>query len=106
MEMTGEYRIKASREQVWAALNDADVLAACIPGCDELNKISDTQFEATVTSKVGPVKAKFKGAVELSDIDPPNGYTITGEGKGGPAGLCRSAAAATNRQTPRGPLQR
>jgi carbon monoxide dehydrogenase subunit G len=92
MEMTGEYRIPADRETVWAALNDPDVLAAAIPGCDELEKTSDTGFAATVTAKVGPVKAKFKGEVTLSDIDAPNGYTISGEGKGGAAGFAKGGA--------------
>jgi len=92
MEMTGEYRIPATREQVWAALNDPEVLKAAIPGCDSLDKTSDTSFAATVTAKVGPVKAKFKGEVALSDIDPPNGYTISGEGKGGAAGFAKGGA--------------
>ena len=92
MELTGEYRIPASRMQVWAALNDPAVLKDCIPGCETLEKTDDTHFEATVTSKVGPVKARFKGAVTLSELDPPNGYTITGEGKGGPAGFAKGGA--------------
>ncbi len=92
MDMSGEHRIEASREQVWQALNDPEVLKACIPGCDSLEKLTDTQFAATVTAKVGPVKAKFKGEVELSDIDPPNGYTISGEGKGGAAGFAKGGA--------------
>ncbi len=92
MEMTGEYRIPAPRELVWEALNDPEVLKASIPGCDTLEKLSDTSFAATVTAKVGPVKAKFKGEVALSDIDPPNGYTISGEGKGGAAGFAKGGA--------------
>ncbi len=92
MDMTGEYRIKASREQVWAALNDPEILKQSIPGCDSLEQTSDNAFAATVTTKVGPVKAKFKGEVELSDIDPPNGYTISGEGKGGAAGFAKGGA--------------
>ena len=92
MEMTGEYRIPASREAVWQALNDPDVLKQCIPGCDEIEKTSDTDFTAKVTAKVGPVKAKFSGAVTLSDIDPPNGYTISGEGTGGAAGFAKGGA--------------
>ena len=92
MDMKGEYRIPAPREAVWEALNDPEVLAACIPGCQELTKTSDTTFEATVQAKVGPVKAKFSGAVALSDIDPPNGYTISGEGKGGAAGFAKGGA--------------
>ncbi len=92
MELTGEYRIPASRMQVWAALNDPAVLKDCIPGCDTLEKKDDTHFEATVTSKVGPVKVKFKGEVTLSELDPPNSYTITGEGKGGAAGFAKGGA--------------
>ncbi len=92
MEMTGEYRIPASREAVWQALNDPDVLKQCIPGCEEIEKTSDTEFSAKVTAKVGPVKAKFSGAVTLSDMDPPNGYTISGEGTGGAAGFAKGGA--------------
>ena len=80
MDMTGEYRIPAPRETVWKALNDPEVLKQCIPGCEEIDKKSDTEFAAKVTAKVGPVKAKFGGNVQLSDLDPPNGYTISGEG--------------------------
>ena len=92
MDMKGEYRIPAPRAAVWAALNDVDVLKAAIPGCDSINRLSDTEIEATVTAKIGPVKASFKGLVTLSDIDPPNGYTIRGEGKGGPAGFEKGGA--------------
>ncbi len=92
MDMTGEYRIPASRETVWKALNDPDVLKQCIPGCEELEKKSDTEFAAKVTAKVGPVKAKFGGAVTMSDLDPPNGYTISGEGTGGAAGFAKGGA--------------
>ena len=92
MDMTGEYHIPAPREDVWAALNDADVLRACIPGCEELEKTSDTTMEAKVTQKIGPVKAKFSGAVELLNINPPESYTIRGEGKGGVAGFAKGSA--------------
>jgi len=92
MDMKGEERIPAPREAVWEALNDPEVLKASIPGCQELEKTSDTGFSATVQAKVGPVKAKFKGEVSLSDIDPPNGYTISGEGKGGAAGFAKGGA--------------
>ena len=95
MDMTGEYRIPASRERVWEALNDPAVLKQCIAGCEELEKTSDTEFSAKVTSKVGPVSAKFTGKVQLSDIDPPNGYTISGEGQGGVAGFARGGASVT-----------
>ena len=80
------------REAVWDALNDVEVLKACIPGCETITKHSDTELEATVSAKVGPVKAKFTGAVTLSDMDPPNGYTISGQGKGGAAGFAKGGA--------------
>lgn len=93
MEMKGEYRIPACRETVWQALNDPDVLRACIPGCQELERTSETSFAATVKTKVGPVSATFKGEVELEDIDPPAGYRIQGEGKGGVAGFAKGGAS-------------
>ena len=92
MEMTGRHTIPASREKVWEALNDADVLRACIPGCKELEKKSDTELAATVVAKVGPVKATFKGEVTLENLDPPNSYSIVGEGKGGIAGFAKGGA--------------
>ena len=92
MEMTGEYRIPASREQVWAALNDPEILKASIPGCESLERTGDNGFAAAVVAKVGPVRARFTGAVTLSDLDPPNGYTISGEGKGGAAGFAKGDA--------------
>ncbi len=95
MEMSGRYRIPASRAKVWAALNDPVVLKEAIPGCQSLEKVSDTELVATVKAKVGPVSATFKGNVTLSDLDPPNGYTITGEGKGGVAGFAKGGADVT-----------
>jgi carbon monoxide dehydrogenase subunit G len=92
MDMTGEHQIKAPRSLVWAALNDPEVLKQSIAGCEELLKTSDTEFQAQVTAKVGPVKAKFSGKVTLSDLNPPNGYTITGEGSGGAAGFAKGGA--------------
>ncbi|WP_350334200.1 SRPBCC family protein [Coralliovum pocilloporae] len=92
MDMKGEYRIPASREAVWDALNDPDVLRASIPGCERLDKVSDTELEADVTSKIGPVKAKFKGSVTLSELNPPESYVISGEGKGGVAGFANGGA--------------
>lgn len=92
MDMTGEYRIAAPRERVWQALNDPDILKRCIPGCETIEKVSPTEFTAKVTAKVGPVKASFTGAVTLSDLDPPRGYRITGEGKGGAAGFAKGGA--------------
>lgn len=92
MEMTGEYQIPASPERVWEALNDAEILKACIPGCQSLEMISDTEMTATVVAKVGPVKATFTGTVTLSDLNPPESYTISGEGKGGVAGFAKGGA--------------
>lgn len=92
MDMSGSQRIAAPRDKVWAALNDPDILRQCIPGCEEVQKTSDTEFTAKVVAKVGPVSAKFNGKVTLSDLDPPNGYTITGEGSGGAAGFGKGGA--------------
>src|ERR1700741_1583496 len=87
MTMHGEVQLAAPREAVWAKLNDPEVLKACIPGCEELEKTEDNGFRATAKMKVGPVSARFKGKVNLSDLDPPNGYKISGEGEGGVAGF-------------------
>ena len=92
MDMTGEYRIEAPRDKVWEALNDPEILKQAIPGCDSINKQSDTEMSAKVTVKVGPVKASFTGQVTLSDLDPPNSYRISGEGKGGAAGFAKGGA--------------
>ncbi|HVJ43565.1 MAG TPA: SRPBCC domain-containing protein [Dongiaceae bacterium] len=92
MDMTGEYLIAAPRDAVWAALNDPEILKSCIAGCEELVRSADNEFTARVTAKIGPVKAGFGGKVTLSDIDPPNGYTITGEGQGGAAGFAKGSA--------------
>ena len=92
MKLTGARTIAADRETVWAALNDPEVLKACVDGCQELNKTSDTSFEAVVKQKVGPVSATFKGAVTLSDLNPPESYRISGEGKGGAAGFASGGA--------------
>lgn len=92
MNMSGERVIAAPRPDVWAALNDPDVLQACIPGCESLEKTSPTAFSAVATQKVGPVKATFKGEVSLSDIVEGESYTISGEGKGGAAGFAKGGA--------------
>jgi carbon monoxide dehydrogenase subunit G len=92
MDMTGQYRIPAPRERVWAALNDPAMLQASLPGCESLEKVSDREFAATVVAKVGPVKAKFNGNVMLSNLNPPESYTISGEGKGGAAGFAKGGA--------------
>ncbi len=92
MEMTGEHRIAAPRSVVWEGLNDPEVLRRSIPGCDTLEKTSPTEMTATVTAKVGPVKASFGGQVTLSNLNPPESYTISGEGKGGAAGFAKGGA--------------
>jgi uncharacterized protein len=92
MTMTGEIQLAAPREAVWAKLNDPDVLKACIPGCEELEKTDDQGFRAVARMKVGPVSARFRGKVTLSDLDPPNGYKISGEGEGGVAGFAKGGA--------------
>ncbi len=86
LELTDQIRIRAPRERVFAALNDVDILKQAIPGCEEIEALSDTQFQATVAARVGPLKARFKGQVTMSDIVPPESYTLSGEGRGGPAG--------------------
>ncbi|HYD31414.1 MAG TPA: carbon monoxide dehydrogenase subunit G [Azospirillaceae bacterium] len=93
MEMTGSHRIAAPRETVWRGLNDPDVLRQSIPGCEEVTKVSDTEFTARLVAKVGPVKAAFSGRVTLSDLDPPRGYTISGEGQSGVAGFGKGGAS-------------
>jgi carbon monoxide dehydrogenase subunit G len=92
MDMTGERRIPAPRQTVWEALNDTAILKASIPGCESLEKTADNQMKATAAVKLGPISARFNGAVTLSDIDAPNGYTITGEGQGGVAGFAKGGA--------------
>ena len=92
MEMISEQRIPASRDAVWAALNDTEILKQAMPGCESFDAIEENKFEAKLTAKVGPVKAKFKFQVELSEINAPNGYTILGEGLGGVAGFAKGSA--------------
>src|SRR6476660_988612 len=92
MDMSGERRIAASRETVWAALNDAEVLRQCIPGCESLEQLSATEMTARVKLQIGPVRATFNGKVRLSDLDPPSGYRISGEGSGGVAGYAKGGA--------------
>jgi len=95
MDMNGSQRIEASRETVYAALNDVEILRQCIPGCESIDKTSENEMTAKVTLKIGPVKASFTGKVTLSDFDPPNGYTISGEGSGGAAGFAKGGAKVT-----------
>ena len=92
MDMSGERRIPAPREKVWAALNDPEVLKASIPGCESLEKLSDTDLKATASVKIGPIAARFTGKVQLLDLDPPNSYRIAGEGQGGVAGFAKGGA--------------
>lgn len=93
MELNGETTIAAPRDRVWAALNDPEILAACIEGVERLEPAGENRFEGTMNAKVGPVRAKFTGAVELTEIDAPSGYVIVGEGKGGVAGFAKGKAA-------------
>ena len=92
MDMSGSERIEAPVEAVWQALNDPEILRQAIPGCESLEKTSDTTMTARVVLKVGPIKAKFEGAVELQNLNPPFSYTIAGEGKGGLAGFAKGGA--------------
>ena len=95
MQMNGEYVLPADRQAVWNALNNPEVLAACIPNCQSFEKISESEFAAAAKVKIGPVGATFKGQVELSDLDPPNGYRISGQGTGGVAGFANGGAVVT-----------
>jgi carbon monoxide dehydrogenase subunit G len=95
MTMSGEQQLAASRETVWKALNDPAILKACIPGCETLDLIGENEFQAVATNKIGPVKARFKGKVKLTDLDPPNGYKISGEGDGGIAGFAKGGASVS-----------
>lgn len=92
MELHDEIRIKAPRDVVYAALNEPDILRRCIPGCEELIQHSPTELEARVVLKIGPVKARFGGAVRLDTTNAPDGFSLTGEGKGGPAGFAKGGA--------------
>jgi len=92
MDLTGSYTIPAQRSDVWNALNDPNILRECIPGCETLSMLSETEFAATVVAKIGPLKARFAGRVELSEIDPNSSYRIHGEGSGGVAGFAKGGA--------------
>ncbi len=95
MEVKGEYQIASTREQVWAALIDPDMLKACIPGCESIDKISDTEFAAKVTASIGPVRAKFNTNLKLENVNAPESYTLVGSSKGGAAGFGRGSADIT-----------
>ena len=92
MEMTGEQQIPVSQEKTWQALNDLDVLKACIPGCESIAQSGENEYDVVLTAKVGPVSAKFKGKLKLSDINPPQSYNLAFEGQGGVAGFARGSA--------------
>ena len=104
MTMNGEIHLPASKEVVWLKLNDPEVLKICIPGCEELEKTLDNEFRATTKMKVGPVSARFKGRVTLSEFDPPNSYKITGEGEGGMAGFAKGTAVVSLKDSDGGTL--
>lgn len=106
MEMNAEQHIPAPRETVWAALNDTEILKAAMPGCEEFEAVGEHEFVAKITAKVGPVKAKFKFNVSLTDVDPPNGYTINGEGQGGVAGFAKGGASVSLTEEEGGTLLR
>ena len=95
MEMISEQLIEMPRRTVWAALNDTTILQQAMPGCDSFDATGENIFEARLVTKIGPVKAKFKFDVELSDMDPPNGYTISGAGQGGAAGFAKGSATVS-----------
>lgn len=95
MTMTGEVQLPASREKVWGKLNDPAVLKQCVPGCEQLDLIGENEYQAVATVKVGPVKARWKGKIKLSDFDPPNSYRISGEGEGGVAGFAKGGAVVS-----------
>ena len=92
MDMTGERRIPAPRQKVWEALNNPAILKASIPGCESMEKLSDSELKATAAVKIGPISARFTGKVNLLDLDPPNSYRIDGEGQGGVAGFAKGGA--------------
>jgi uncharacterized protein len=102
LNMTGEYELPVPRQTVWRALNDQEMLKRCIPGCESLEKVSDTEFKAMVKLSIGPVKARFKGKVTLTELDPPNGYKIAGDGDGGVAGFAKGNAAVALTEIPIG----
>ena len=92
MEMTGEQHVPVSQEKTWQALNDLDVLKACIPGCETIVASGENEYDVVLTAKVGPVSAKFKGKLKLSDMNPPSSYNLAFEGQGGVAGFARGSA--------------
>jgi carbon monoxide dehydrogenase subunit G len=104
MEVRGEYLIGSSREQVWAALVDPEVLKVCIPGCESIEQISDTEFAARVTAAIGPVRAKFNTSLKLENVQAPESYTLVGSSKGGAAGFGKGSADVSLAETDEGTL--
>lgn len=104
MEITGEYQLASSREQVWAALNDPEMLKKCIPGCESLEQVSATELNAKVMAAIGPVKARFLTKLTLEDLNPPESYTLVGESKAGAAGFGRGSARVSLSENDAGTL--
>lgn len=92
MEMSGEQRIPATQAETWAALNDPEMLKACVPGCESIERLADNEYQVLMVARIGPVSAKFKGKLALADIDPPNSYSLAFEGQGGAAGFGKGSA--------------
>jgi carbon monoxide dehydrogenase subunit G len=102
VEMTGQQVVPLPQEETWRALNDTNVLKDCIPGCESLEKLSDTQYQLTMTARIGPVSARFKGMMTLEDMDAPRGYTMVFEGQGGVAGFAKGKASVALASEPEG----
>lgn len=92
MEMSSSQTIPAPQQRTWEALNDPETLKICIPGCDSIEKVSDTEYHLSMAAKVGPVSARFKGKMTLSDVNAPNAYKVVFEGQGGAAGFAKGSA--------------
>jgi carbon monoxide dehydrogenase subunit G len=99
LNIQGEYRIGVSRQQVFDAITDPEILKKCIPGCEEMQQVSDTEYKAVIKARIGPVKASFKTSMELKNLNPPESFTLAGEGKGGVAGFGRGSADITLDET-------
>ncbi|MFC7050954.1 CoxG family protein [Emcibacter nanhaiensis] len=99
MKITGENEIPATKAEVWEAINDPEILAKCIPGCESMERIGENSFKAKVTNRIGPVTASFEGQVELSDLNPPHSYTLSGAGSAGSMGNAKGAAKVTLTET-------
>jgi hypothetical protein len=92
MEMSGEERIPATQDETWAALNDPEILKACVPGCESIERVADNEYQVLMVARIGPVSAKFKGKLALSELNPPHSYAIAFEGQGGAAGFGKGSA--------------